>query len=155
MLAVVVARSFFHSGGREPSHHAYVAVFRIERHLTAAVVLRIPWPFSLWRICTRGSSSVFISPPMRNLPSPIGLLALVMELLCSRFRMSWNHCASVSFGLPDGACTLTTSMPSSSPSPGMVHRKACAVRRCPCTLYTFFKIRPCVHLQRLSSHIVR
>ena len=37
----------------------------------------------------------------------------------------------------------------------MMHRKACAIRRCPGTLYTSFKIRPCVHLQRLSSHSVR
>ena len=65
---------------------------------------------------------------MRNLSSLIGLLAVFMELLCSRFRMSWNRCASVSIGVLDGACMLTTSMPCSSLSPG--------------TLYIFFEIRP-------------
>ena len=59
--------------------------------------------------------NVFISPPMRN-------LALVMELLCSRFRMSWIRCASVLIGV----CSLL--------SPGMVHRKACAIRPVPCSV---------------------
>ena len=96
--------------------------------ITSMFVLRMPSFRSLSRICPRMNSSVFISPPMRNLHSPIGLLGLVTELLCSKFRMSWHRCASVSFGLPDGACTLTTSMPSSLRSPGMVHKKVCAVR---------------------------
>ena len=32
VFGVVVVRSFLHQGGREPSHHTYVAVFAIERH---------------------------------------------------------------------------------------------------------------------------
>ena len=32
VFGVVVVRSFLHQGGREPSHHTYVAVFSIERH---------------------------------------------------------------------------------------------------------------------------
>ena len=85
-------------------------------------------------ICHLKVDNVFISPPMMNLPSSIGLLALVVELLCSRFRMSWIRCASVSFGVRDGACTFTTSMPFSSVSPGIVHRKACAIRPVPCSV---------------------
>ena len=73
-------------------------------------------------ICHLKVDNVFISPPMRNLPSSIGLLALVMELLCSRFRMSWIRCASVLIGV----CSLL--------SPGMVHRKACAIRPVPCSV---------------------
>ena len=59
---------------------------------------------------------------MRNLPSSIGLLALVMELLCSRFRMSWIRCSSVLIGV----CSLL--------SPGMVRRKACVIRPVPCSV---------------------
>ena len=122
--------------------------------LTPGVTM--PWCRSFKNICVSFSSLVFISPPMTNLPSQIRLLAPIMELLCSRFCMSWARWLSVSVHcLLDGACTLTTSMPSSSPSPGMVHRKACATRRCPRASYNFCKIRPCVHLQRLSSHSVR
>ena len=88
---------------------------------------------NLLSICEKQISVVFISPPRRNLPSPILVSALAMELLCSRFCISWYRCESVSFFLPDGAWTLTTSMHSSSLSPGMMHRNACALRRCPGT----------------------
>ena len=97
-------------------------------NIISTLVLRMPSLLSWARIRVRVISFEFISPPMRNLLSPMDLLALVLELLCSRFSMSWNRCASVSFGVPDGACTFTTSMPSSSVSPGIVHRKACALR---------------------------
>ena len=108
---------------------------------TSWLVLRMPMLRNLLSICESPSSIVFISPPRTNLPSPICLVGLAMELLCSRFRMRWYRCESVSFGLPDGAWTLTMSMPSSSFSPGIMHRNACALRRCPGTLYTFSKIR--------------
>ena len=32
VFGVVVDRSFLHHGGREPSHHTYVAVLPIDRH---------------------------------------------------------------------------------------------------------------------------
>ena len=67
-------------------------------------------------ICHLKVDNKFISPPMTN------LVALVMELLCSRFRMSWIRCASVMIGV----CSLL--------SPGMVHRKACAIRPVPCSV---------------------
>ena len=57
-----------------------------------------------------------------------------MELLCSRFRMSWIRCASVMIGVADGACMLMTLMSCSLLSPGMVHRKACAIRSVPCSV---------------------
>ena len=48
--------------------------------------------------------------------------------------MSWIRCASVMIGVADGACMLMTLMSSSLPSPGMVHRKACAIRTVPCSV---------------------
>ena len=119
---------FTNPGVNPPTTHMSPCL-ALSGHIISTLVLRMSWLFSWARIRVRVISSEFISPPRRNLLSPMDLLALVLELLCSRFFMSWNRCASVSFGLPDGACTFTTSMPSSSVSPGIVHRKACALRR--------------------------